>query len=436
MASAWGIVTRGAIARVGLQGLRAAMAQDVRICHRGGMTATQRGLMLLARQGQQHVRGGGGTDAGAVVATRSTCDIRGSLRATGSLVNGGLVAVRETSCIWTKYLFKYCSYAMTGGFAALATGAALSICVPPLSFLTPPFLVVGAGAVLTSLPAGLCALCVATGGSLGALPLVVHHINNILDACLSWMPFRGRLLIMLIGMFLGAGGGTAILLKYNHEEATLPLGQSEDTCVVTDSGQVDWSAMMCSGSLHRWSQWPPGWRRCQGEIIPRLLLLGPGKKEGKDSTDRHAVDLAFSGGPTLTAVPLKGAELQRGTQLTENAAGKIPLHEAKLQEHSRSLIVKTMAGDVEYLKFGSSDEADQWLAALREAAGVSTNTASGATAKELKPQASKRRVFEVTYPETWDGEGHEFRLVSLAKNLPNLSQTPTKMCPTSHRPDD
>ena len=92
------------------------------------------------------------------------------------------------------------------------------------------------------------------------------------------------------------------------------------------------------------------------------------------------------------------------------------MREAKLQEHSQSLIVKTMAGDVEYLKFGSSDEADQWLAALREAAGVSTNTTPGPTAKQLKPRASKRRVVEVTYPETWDGEGHGFRLVSLRKN--------------------
>ena len=145
-------MSRGDTARVALRGL----PEQPRPCTSATAEGWQRrrGLMLLARQGQQHVRGGGGTDAGAVVATRSTCDIRGSLRAMWSLVDGALIAVRETSCILTKYLFKYCLYATTAGFVALATGATLSVCPPPVSFLTPPFLVVGAGAMLTSLPAG------------------------------------------------------------------------------------------------------------------------------------------------------------------------------------------------------------------------------------------------------------------------------------------
>ena len=76
---------------------------------------------------------------------------------------------------------------------------------------------------------------------------------------------------------------------------------------VTDGTDVDWSAMMCSGSLRRWStQWPVGWRDCQGEVIPRLLLLGPAEKEGKHgAAEKTAVDLAFSGGPALSAIPLK-----------------------------------------------------------------------------------------------------------------------------------
>ena len=313
------------------QGLRAAAAQEAYICRRGlavpasgrasvsSMLSTRasgvrgacrRGLMLPARQGGQHARGGGGTGAGAPWHVPTTCrprgTIRGSLRAVRGLVDGALGAVRETSCVWTINLFTYCLYATSTGLVALASAAVLAN-LGPLSFLAVPAGALGVVAIATGVPAGLCALCVATGGSLGALPLVISQINNILDACLSWMPFRGRLLTMVIGMFLGAGGGTATILKYNHDEATLPLGQAEDTCVVTDGTDVDWSAMMCSGSLRRWStQWPVGWRDCQGEVIPRLLLLGPAEKEGKDdAAEKTAVDLAFSGGPALSAIPLK-----------------------------------------------------------------------------------------------------------------------------------
>ena len=133
----------------------------------------------------------------------------------------------------------------------------------------------------------------------------------------------------------------------------------------------------------------------------------------------------------------QGAQVQRGTKLTEDASAaeggeppKIPRDAAKPEEHSRSIVLKTAAGDVERLQFRSSDDADRWLDALCEAADVSAKAAAGsATTKQPKPQAAKRRVVEVTYPETWDGEGHEFRLVSLAKSSDEY-RTVEKLCLT------
>ena len=92
---------------------------------------------------------------------------RGSLRAVRGLVDGALGAVRETSCVWTINLFIYCLYATSTGLVALASAAVLAN-LGPLSFLAVPAgAALGVVAIATGVPAGLCALCVATGGSLG-----------------------------------------------------------------------------------------------------------------------------------------------------------------------------------------------------------------------------------------------------------------------------
>ena len=228
------------------------------------------------------------------------------------------------------------------------------------------------------------------GGRRCASSSSVHAEEHIL--------VRRRGLIFFVGgWFIG---GSGLVLRWNQAATEPPPEESKlerrrRKAEARLAAQEDASAS-CSGLVRRWVGfgelpwywWLPHWALAEAEVRQSLLLLRGA------SNSSSTTSVGFADGPRCAALPLGGAKVE---QKPASAAAVGTSNGGTSGQHD--IVLTTPAGECETLRLPTKEAQAEWARALE---GVSSRR--------------RRRVIDVAFPQTWEGNTEETRLVPLDRS--------------------
>lgn len=228
------------------------------------------------------------------------------------------------------------------------------------------------------------------------------------------------------GFFFGGGGLSGLALVSWNLDAAQP--DDEERKQKVTGARAD-SAAMCSGLVRRWVWWDPGWwlphwQVAEAEVRGSLLLLRRSLQHGSGSAS-----ISFGQGRSCKALPLVGAKIDSLDERSRDdppdlnaAANSLPSTTGPLARSSEHIRVTTAAGEQEELLLPSPDAHSRWTRALQ----------SGAS-----PDAGSRlwrRVVDVAFPSSWQGNLEEPQLVPLEKHSDEYRRVARMAKEQQHKP--